>query len=109
MVSSYCCSTYRVEDPFSSLGNFSSFSIGGSVFHPIADCEHPFLCLPGTDIASQETALSWSFLPKIRFAKLKKNKDQSGDIVPLLKIGNKPHMEGATETKFGAVMKEWTI
>ena len=39
--------------------------------------------------------------------KLKKNEDQSGDTVPLLRIGNK--MEGATETKFGAVTKEWTI
>jgi hypothetical protein len=28
------------------------------VFHPIADCEHPLLCLPGTGIASQETAIS---------------------------------------------------
>jgi hypothetical protein len=31
------------------------------VFHPIADCEHPLLCLPGTSIASQETAISGSF------------------------------------------------
>jgi hypothetical protein len=31
------------------------------VFHPIADCEHPLLYLPGTGIASQETALSGSF------------------------------------------------
>jgi hypothetical protein len=61
LVSSYCCSTYRVADPFSSLGTFSSSSIGGPVFHPIADCEHPLLCLPGTDIASQETAISESF------------------------------------------------
>jgi hypothetical protein len=52
LVSSYCCSTYRVADPFSSLGTFSSFSIGGSVFHPIDDCEHPLLYLPGTGIAS---------------------------------------------------------
>ena len=43
LVSSYCCSTYRVADPFSSLGTFSSSSIGGPVFHPIADCEHPLL------------------------------------------------------------------
>jgi hypothetical protein len=28
------------------------------VFHPIADCEHPLLCLPGPGIASQETAIS---------------------------------------------------
>ena len=63
LISSYCCSTYRVADPFSSLGTFSSSSIGGPVFHPVADCEHPFLCLPGTSIASQETALN-SYLPK---------------------------------------------
>jgi hypothetical protein len=58
LVSSYCCSTYRVADPFSSLGTFSSFSIGGPVFHPIDDCEHQLLYLPGTGIASQETAIS---------------------------------------------------
>jgi hypothetical protein len=58
LVSSYCCPAYRVADPFSSLGTFSSSSI---VFHPIADCEHPLLCLPGTGIASQETAISGSF------------------------------------------------
>jgi hypothetical protein len=31
------------------------------VIHPIADCEHPFLCLVGPGIVSQETALSGSF------------------------------------------------
>jgi hypothetical protein len=31
------------------------------VIHPIADCEHPLLCLLGTGIASQETAISGSF------------------------------------------------
>ena len=61
LVSSYCCSTYRVADPFSSLGNFSSSSIGGPVIHPIADCEHPLLCLLGPGIVSQETAVSGSF------------------------------------------------
>ena len=35
LVSAYCCSTYRVANPFSSLGTFSSSSIGGPVFHPI--------------------------------------------------------------------------
>jgi hypothetical protein len=29
--------------------------------------------------------------------------------LPLLRIGNKTPMEGVTETKFGAVTKEWTI
>jgi hypothetical protein len=28
------------------------------VFHPIDDCEHPLLYLPGTGIASQEIAIS---------------------------------------------------
>jgi hypothetical protein len=41
--------------------------------------------------------------------KLEKNKDQSVDNLPLLKIGNKTPMEGVSETKFGAEMKEWTI
>jgi hypothetical protein len=31
------------------------------MFHPIADCEHPLLCLLGPDIASEETAISVSF------------------------------------------------
>jgi hypothetical protein len=60
LVSSYCCSTYRVADPFSSLDAFSSFSIGGPVFHPIDNCEHPLLYLPGTGIASYETAIPGS-------------------------------------------------
>jgi hypothetical protein len=55
LVSSYCCSSYRVADHFSSLGTFSSSLIGGSVFHTIDDCEHPLLYLPGTGIASHET------------------------------------------------------
>jgi hypothetical protein len=42
----------------SSLGTFSSSFIGGPVFHPIDDCEHPLLYLPGTAIASQEIAIS---------------------------------------------------
>ena len=49
LVSSYCCSTYRVAVPFSSLVTFSSSSIGGPVIHPLADCEHPLLCLLGVD------------------------------------------------------------
>ena len=58
--SSYCCSFYRVVDPFSFLGTFSSSFIGSPVFHPIDDCEHPLLYLPGTGIAPQETAMSGS-------------------------------------------------
>ena len=41
--------------------------------------------------------------------KLKKNKDQCVDTLPLLKIGNKTPMEGVTEAKFGAKMKGWII
>ena len=58
LVSSYCCSSYRVADPFSSLGTFSSSFIKGSVFHQIDDCEHPLLYLPGPGIASQDIAIS---------------------------------------------------
>jgi hypothetical protein len=61
LVSSYCCSTYRVADPFSSLDTFSSSSIGGPVIHPIADCEHPLPCLLGPIIVSQETSISGAF------------------------------------------------
>jgi hypothetical protein len=60
LVSLYCCSTYRIADPFSSLGTSSSFSIGGPVFHLIDDYEHPLLYLPGTGIASYETAITGS-------------------------------------------------
>jgi hypothetical protein len=41
--------------------------------------------------------------------KLKKNKDQSVDTWPLLRIGNKTPMEGVTETKFRAEMRGWTM
>jgi hypothetical protein len=41
--------------------------------------------------------------------KLKKNEDQSVDTLPLLRIGNKTHMEGVTDTKFGAETKGWTM
>jgi hypothetical protein len=59
LVSSYC-SSYRVTDPFSSLGTFSSSLIRGPVIHPIDDCEHPLLCLLGIGLASQERAISGS-------------------------------------------------
>ena len=45
----------------------------------------------------------------MKHMKLKKNKDQSVDTLPLLRIGNKTPMEGVTETKFGAETKGWTI
>ena len=59
LVSSYCFS-YRVADPFSSLGTFSSSLIRGYVFHPIDNCEHPLLYLPGIGIDSHERAMSGS-------------------------------------------------
>jgi hypothetical protein len=31
------------------------------VIHPIADCEHPLMCLLGPGLGSQETAISGSF------------------------------------------------
>ena len=40
---------------------------------------------------------------------LKKNENQSVDTLPFLRIVNIYFMEGVTETKFGAVTKEWTI
>ena len=41
--------------------------------------------------------------------KLKKNKDQNMDTLPLHRIEKKTPMEGVTETKFGAETKGWTI
>jgi hypothetical protein len=50
-------------------------------------------------------------IPKIQLAKHKKIKkeDQRVDTSFLLRIGNKIPMKGVTETKFGAMMKGWTI
>jgi hypothetical protein len=60
LVSSYRCSSYRVADPFSSLGTFSSSFIRGPVFHPIDDFGHPLLYFPGIGIDSHERAISGS-------------------------------------------------
>jgi hypothetical protein len=60
LVSSCSCSSYRVVDPFSSLGIFSSSFIRGPVFYPIDDCEHLPLYLPDTGIASKERPISGS-------------------------------------------------
>jgi hypothetical protein len=32
------------------------------VIHPIADCEHPLMCLLGPSLVSQETAIVQEFL-----------------------------------------------
>jgi hypothetical protein len=45
----------------------------------------------------------------VKHMKLKKKDDQSVDMSPLLRIGNKTSLEGVTETKFGAEMKGWII
>jgi hypothetical protein len=83
LVNSYFCSTYRVADPFSSSGTFSSSSIGGLVTHPIADCEHPLLCLLGPGITSQETAISGSFQQNLA------GLYNGVSTLPLFRIGNK--------------------
>jgi hypothetical protein len=49
-----------LQTPFSSLGTLSNFFCRGPVFHPIDDCEHPLLYLPGLGIKSQEKAISGS-------------------------------------------------
>jgi hypothetical protein len=54
------CSFYGAENPFNSLGLFSSSFIGDSVLIPMDDCEHPLLYLSGTGRASQEIAISGS-------------------------------------------------
>ena len=41
--------------------------------------------------------------------KLRMNEDQGVDTLSLLGIGSKAPMEEATETKFGAETKGWTI
>ena len=35
--------------------------LGEPVLHPIADCEHPLMCLLDLGLVSQETAISGSF------------------------------------------------
>ena len=57
LISSSCCFSCRIADLFSSLGTFSSSSPESPVIHPIDDCEHPLLYLPGTGLASCETAI----------------------------------------------------
>jgi hypothetical protein len=65
LVSSYHCSSYRVPDPFSSLGTFSSSFFRGHVIHPIHDYGHPLLYLPGIGIDSHERATSGCYQPNL--------------------------------------------
>jgi hypothetical protein len=60
LIRSYCCSSYRIADPFCSFSTFSGSLIEDPVLHPIEVCEHPLLYLPGTGMVSQETAISGS-------------------------------------------------
>jgi hypothetical protein len=57
LVSSYHYSSYRDADTFSSLGTFSSSFIRDPVIHPIDNCGHPLLYLPGLGIDSHERAI----------------------------------------------------
>jgi hypothetical protein len=68
LVSSCCCSSYRAADPFSSLGTFSSSSIGYSVFHPIDDCVHPLLYLCQTLVWPHKRQLCQGPITKILLA-----------------------------------------
>jgi hypothetical protein len=85
LFSSYCCSTYRVADPFSSLGTFSSSSIGGAVIHRIADCEHLLLCLLGLGIVSQEWHIGTNFI--LGRAISKDLEDMGSNMFPYVKKG----------------------
>jgi hypothetical protein len=58
LVSSYCCSSYRAANTFSSLDTFSSSFIEDSVLHLMDDCGHPLLYWSSIGRASQETAIS---------------------------------------------------
>jgi hypothetical protein len=53
-VVSYSYSSYDAANPFSSLGPFSSSSIGNAVLSPMNIREHPLLYLLGTVRASFE-------------------------------------------------------
>jgi hypothetical protein len=59
LISSYCCSSYRAANPFSSLGPFSSSFTEDPVLRPMDDYVHPLLYLPGTGRASQVAAVGW--------------------------------------------------
>ena len=59
LVSSCCCLSYRVADPFSSLDTFSRSFIRIPLFHPIDDCEHPFLYLTICVISQKQMSLWW--------------------------------------------------
>ena len=61
LVSSYCCSSYWVANPFSSFSPFSNSYIGNPILSPMVGCKHPHLFYSGSGRASQETTISGSF------------------------------------------------
>jgi hypothetical protein len=60
LVGCYCCFSYGVAKPFSSLGPFSSSYIGELVLSPMVGWEDPPMYLSGSGRASQETAITGS-------------------------------------------------
>jgi hypothetical protein len=76
LVSSYCCSTYRVADPFRSLGTFSSSSIGGPVIHPIVDFEHPRTFLLSVQYTTKHQTWISNFSPSTQQAPLRNHRGQ---------------------------------
>jgi hypothetical protein len=66
-----------------------------------------FLCIEAYEVS--KTKYPRYKIQIAKHMKLKKNKDESVDTLPLLRIGHKTPMEGVTETKFGAETKGWTI
>ena len=82
------------------------------MIHPLADCEHPLMCLLGPGVVSQETAISGSFQQNLASVcngvsvwRLIMGWIPGVWTLPLLRIGNKIPVEGVTETKFGAETK----
>ena len=69
--------------------------------------EHTWYAVTDKWVLAQKLRIS-----KTQFAKhtkLKKKEDQSVDTLFLLRMRNKIPVEGVTETKAGAKMKEWTV
>jgi hypothetical protein len=57
----------------------------GHVFHPIDDSEHPLLYLPGPVIASQESAISGSWIDYILITAVQHYGEQCKDCIGLKK------------------------
>ena len=57
LVGRYCCSSYGVANPFSSLGPFSNSSNRDPLLSSMVGFQHPPLYLSGSGKASQESAI----------------------------------------------------